>query len=532
MLDSPLLIFGWFLLGASLTALIATWRPHLTQLAALFFALGGGLFWWSLGRELPHAWTAVSQMESGVLSAWRWEVDALNWPLGGVVLLLGTAVLLRYFLSSSHQEYPYLVYHPALALLLMGAALAAVWAGTLAALLTGWSFFALAWSLTLYLAVPADDAGPPNLSRLFWLLSPLWLLALAAAWTPPAALADGWNLAAWPVASLAALSLAVLVQMGVLPFATWQPYQQSLPSQTKTSLFLLPPIVGAGLLMRLSDSGAVGIGLALALTLAAFLTMLSGLRRAWMVVHLPGRLLPKIALFMGALTFLVGLWGGSQALLSELRAATLGMGILFLLDVKTIPRARLWLLIPPVAALVSLAGLPLTAGFIGLSALYTAWWINGRYMLLLAAVILLAPMITAVILHLRDRISFEESPSSPLLVQEILADLGLFLPILGLFMLAPAAYTNSAPAAWAAILLALAGGLLLLRFLGNMREAAQQINRAFTFDFPFARAQEVIGKGLGGFLQALAQATQTLEGDRGLVWLLIFLLLYVIATTL
>lgn len=529
MVDSPLLVIVLLLLGTIVTALLIRWRPQLTTPVATAVTLLSALVWWLLGLQLPQSTTLPAAAETSLLAVWRWQVNANTWSLGGVLLLLVTAVLLNQIVPK--QTIPAAKkLQPALILALTTTGLLALWSATAPTLMLSWTLFACAWGVSLWIVTPDTETTHP-LTMLAWLLLPLWFIALAITLVPAAELVSGWEFAQWPPLAVAALALAALAQMGVLPFQFWRPIKWSPVVSSQPLLHLTPPLVGAGLLMLLADSGVISFGLALSLTLACLLGMLSGLRRGWTQLHNPARLLPNLAFATGALTFLVGLWAGSSALGAALRVYALGLGILFLLGDELIARSRWWRLLPGLFALASLAGIPLTAGFVSLATLYAAWWHNGRFILIFVTMILLLPLLTAVLLHLQDRYRADLPHTKPT-AYELIADVGLFLPMLGLLMLDSAVIATVPIVAWIAIFLTLIVSLLLPRFLGELRDVGTQVEAAFTFDLPTARIIRVINQAGSGIVRTVAEAAAILQGDRGLIWLLVFALLYILATNL
>ncbi len=529
MFESPFLVIGLLLVGTAVTAFVTRWRPQLAAPVATAVVLISTLFWWILGRQLPQTISLAPATDSTLFTGWRWQVDANTWVLGGVLLLLATAVLLHQY-STKNTNPAAKQLQPTLILLLSAAGLLALWSGSLFTLLASWTLFALAWGVCLWTITPKGEISKP-LTKMAWLMLPLWFIALAVAFVPSSSLTTGWELNQWTSLAITALALASLAQMGVLPVQFWRPFNAPSEISIQPLLHLTPPLVGAGLLMLLADSGAIRSGLALLLTLACLLGVLSGLRRGWMQLHIPDRLLPNLAFATAALTYLVGLWAGSNALNAAMRAYVLGLGILFLLGDSLVARTRWWRLLPGLFALASLAGVPLTAGFISLSTLYTAWWQNGRFILIVVAMILLIPLLTAVLLHLQDRYRADLKAAQPT-PYELVGDVGLFLPLLGLIMIDSSTITSVPPVVWVALLITLIISLLLPRFLGDTQDIGTKVATAFRIELPTARIAEIPNQTGTTLIRTLAEAATILQGDRGLIWLLIFALLYILATNL
>jgi hypothetical protein len=164
-------------------------------------------------------------------------------------------------------------------------------------------------------------------------------------------------------------------------------------------------------------------------------------------------------------------------------------------------------------ALAVLAGLPLTVGFAGRIALSEAWWENGRYLLVIVTTLLHIPLVAGGVLLL-----WRPTTDDKVTIPQTVAFFG---PLLALFSLA--GLREAGLVSWLAVLLPLAGGAVLLRFTGELTIARVAIRRAFMLNLPVRREamwQVVLDLGT-----AVREAARILEGEKGLVWLLAFVVI-------
>jgi hypothetical protein len=525
MLTSPWMIF-WLLLAGAAPAAAAAWRqPRFARPLALGAALLAGLIWlintlrnqpWPL-RFAPPGWFG------GALPPYYWEINVISWSLSGALLLLLTAVLLADLFPPPAAAPTRTRRQPAAALLLGASVLLTLWAASLPGLLLGWCALAGAWTLVYSGAQsrPAAGAGLPP--RLGWLLLPLLLLAGATAWSPPGAALAGNNRHRANTALVAGGSLprwgsgrciagVRCVSLSTLP---------GLPL-----LHLAPPLAGVALLTRLAFPAP---GLVLLLTLIGLLSMLAGVRHAWAHAQTPQRTVAALALLQASLTFLAGLWAGATAAVAEAHVLALALTVLFLALYQQPLRRRWQPLLGALAALAALAGLPPTVGFVGHGALYAAWLANGRFVLMLASALLLAPVIALTFSLLRERSAAPEAPETSSLPARLATVASLLLPLAGLFVFDWRALTTvSQVVALVLLATAVAGLLLLPRLLSEHAALRRALRQAFSVRLETNTAVTRARQARQGLITALTDAEAILEGERGLLWLLLFLVIFLL----
>lgn len=491
-------------------AAAARYQPRLIKATAVSLTLLTLLLWVGLRGSLP-----LAPAGDGL---YGWAIDAPTWSLGGAWLLLLLGALL---LSRQPAGAPQISPWPqsGAMLLLGGVGLAALWAGTPALALTAWLALALAWGAA---ARSQLTLGARALAR------PLAGLLLAALglWYG-AALGGGADWATWPAAARTAALLAILVQMGSIPLVGGRVLALVAGRETAVLLLLAPSMAGAAMLLRLVATGPTP-HLPL-LTLVALLGVLAGLWRAWANRAEPAQVGAALALTAGGLLVLAGVWAGPAAAAAEGRVLALAVGGVFLarpLGARP-PGRDGWLAIGPqlagwLLALAALAGLPLTAGFNGRAALYQAWLTADGWALVLVTALLHIPL-TAVI-FLAGLAGQQDAAEPPAAAPDLAAGAGRLLLAVGLLAWPALPLGEVAVVAWLALLLPAAAGLLLARW---GRHAP-----------PWETAVRWPVNGLGRRLGRLAQpainavydAADLLEGERGLLWLLLLAALLALAS--
>ncbi|MBK8985747.1 MAG: hypothetical protein IPM39_06640 [Chloroflexi bacterium] len=311
--------------------------------------------------------------------------------------------------------------------------------------------------------------------------------------------------------------MAGVAYLTAVPLFGWRVLIEGAKRETAVLLLLSPLLAGAALLARLSATGPMP-GLLL-FTLAGLLLILAGLWRAWEHRTDPARFGAALALAAAGFVLLAGLWAGPDAAAAEARAWSLAVAGLFLVArwrrVAPADQAG-WLangqrLIGLVLALAALTGLPLTAGFNGRAALFEAWLAAGGWVLVAVLALLQVGLVTAVCLFGlgQQETSDQAGPAAPDLAESaarLLLALGLLAwPVLG----------GVSWVVWTALLLPLLGGLLLARLLQNAPPAPTAVR------WPVILASGHWGGGLRLLVSAVRDAAALLEGERGLLWLLL-----------
>jgi hypothetical protein len=538
MLISPLTLLGFLLIGTAVTYLVAARWPRYIYLVGCTVSGLGILIWLALGQQLPLVGSAGSLPDSHLFPAWHWQIDNAIWSLSGILLLLVFSLLL--FRAGQAESSPANFNHfqfqltrftwqPVLILALTVTGLAALWAATLATFMVIWTLLAILWTLYVLTTQKEITALTSPLHRFFWMLMPLLFAGIAAATEPgPMVLLDMGN---WTSTATTAILLASMAQMGVMPLVGWRPRSGLWSPSDGPILHLFPSLVGAGLLVRLVTTGRIDAGIILLLTVFALISILSGIHRSWAHLGSANQLPADMAYALSGLAFLAGIWAGSEALEAGVRLLVLTLTPLFLLARLPISRARWWRGLAPMLALLSLAGFPMTVGFTTLAPIYNVWFANNLYVLILALILLLLPLITAALVFVR--IHYDQHHDAKSQQFSVTMEVAQLSSATGLIMLGSMSMGDITLFTWLALLATAAGALLLARYVSEVQEIVSTVDTALSADrLPFASYTGTFQRFGRQVIMTLSEAAFILEGDRGLLWLTAFLaiLLFMIAS--
>jgi len=529
MLISPFFLLGLLLVGATITYLVAARWPRYTYYAAPAVSGLGLICWFLLGRQLPQSISLGDWQTNLLIPTWQWVVDETVWPLGGILLLF---VFALFIFRAGEADVPAALvegfnfrlnraqWQPIILLCLAAAGLAVMWSATMMTFMMTWTLLGLSWTLFLLTTGETRTDLPSVMRHLFWILVPLLFAGIVAASQPFGT--DFLDIGNWPAITVAAILLTVMAQMGLMPFVGWRPRSEPLSPDAGAVLHLIPSLAGAGLLVRLVSTGHIDSNIALLLTIIALLGILSGLRRVWMYGQSSSRLPADLALSLSSLAFLVGIWTGAQALIAAVQLLVFVSTILFLLERLPVLRARWWRGIAPLLAFLAMAGFPLTAGFTTLTAVYDVWFANYRLVFVLALVVLLLPLLTAVFIKIRDSIM-----SQPVIGRQrnlLLMEGGQMLAALGLIMVGGRPLGDIHLLTWLMLLVTAAGAVLLSRYVGEVQNVVITVNAAFIpGNEHLSRFWIAVSKIGHQIVSILSEAAYILEGDQGLLWLTAFL---------
>jgi hypothetical protein len=428
---------------------------------------------------------------------WAWTIGEENWWPSAALLLLALVALIANVRGSGSPGSGWRL------LLVAGAALAAAWADSPAALVTTWALL----GAVLWLVQRGAGAAPARQS-LFW-LAPL-ALWLAAAVYPPAATALRLRALSAPSLTQALWLLAAMVAIGAFPLHFWRTTPSGNRRELDTMMALAPAAAGA-VLLSIVAGGAAATTYALPLTLAGMLGLLWAAYQAWSQRQYPPSLAMALVLGEASLLMLLAVWGGPEAVLAQTRVLLLGAGLLLL--ATGVGEQSPWQRLALIPSLAALAAFPLTAGFAGRGALYSAWLASENWLLLLVAVLLQAPLLAAAVALVWPQ---TWPPGRP-----VLPALAPLLAVLGL--ISWQALGEIAPLVWAAIALQIVGALALFRYASQVEELEQALQEALALNLdgrPAAAALREVSRTVGG---AIRDATRMLEGEAGLLWVLFFL---------
>jgi len=496
------LLFWLLLAGSATCAVLERFRPAWVWPTAVSFLGLTLIIWATLGSQLPLSTPFLTWSASGYLPDWTWRVDGTSWILTIWLLVVITAVSLRPLLQKSASiDKPRA---PASVLLLTAAALSAIWSDSFTGLLAGLTLLVASWLAALWLAGERSNA--------FLFKGSVLLVGL---------------LLAWPIGSSRTALLAAALLLNVWPLPLWQPRTTETGTAVAILTPLLPPLGGGLLLLRLLPVAQLSPGISLLLTALGLVGFMRGVQLAWNRLHLPGYAVTALLLAQSHLLLLAAIWVGVAGVVAELRVLLLAGGALYLLVTQSNAQNWLRLAIGSVA-LAALAGLPLTAGFVSRAGLYAIWLADGRWALVLVLALLHVPLIMAGVWLL-----LAKSPTTPESNKQTLHNWlreGLpILPALGLFSVSNVMWGNVPLLVWLAILGAAAAGLLLPRFVGEVQDVRLTLRQALGTERPPVGRLPSLKELALGVQTAVNDAADILDGDSGLLWLLLLAVIIILA---
>jgi len=505
----------------------------------------------SPARDLPA---------SGAISRWRpffgsdlaYYVDGLAFLLAALMALVALATIAP---GLGHSEYPEGSSHPAL-LTLLAAGLSFVFSANLITLCLSWVIF----DLTFLWALAASDRGGlrmrivPRVLNLSCLAC-LSLLAAALLLSPgDAGLSSGLDLAIQAERSISAsvfglILLAALIRVGLYPLQLWIPIgvEASLPA--RSLLHLVPASAGLYLLARLSAwagdvlslSKGGGLPYGQVLTVAGSLAFFIGALLAWAETDLSKTLSFIMISQVGYAVASLAIANPPTMIVILLPSLNLVLclGLLFLSQDRS-GLESLWARAASGLAIASLAGVPLTLGFVGRWHLYHSL-LTGSNLAFLALSLLAETFLFAALLGMWSAIAIRVFPSefayqrssvvgAALLATPILV-LGLHLPVLRLLMKAVSFPTlagllrSTTIVQWATLFLPLLGGYLLQRYRQRIFDPVEpfwlKLSTALRLEWLYSLLGQIVA-GAAGVLRIVGRVS---EGRGYLGWIVVMGLL-------
>jgi hypothetical protein len=523
----PLSIILLLLAGSIVTFFLERSRPDLVRrVGALFLVLIIGI-WFLAGRSLPITSDLASTPALGQMSLLFLTVDNLAWNLSLYLLLLVLVLLLAADVRRDDKMLGAKVTPYILAATV--AALLALWAGSLAALVSSWTLLAIIWSTMLWVAGNGRENSSELIRRLGGLLLAVLLLWLAQA-VGGGVRSGPLNPGAWSTQTHMMALAAIVVQLGIFPLHWWRPIRWRLPPAEAALIHLLPALAAGSLLARITIQTVLEPGVSAILIGLGFLSLFYGVHRAWQQVGEIRRVVPYLVLAQAGV-LIVTAQAGTEAVVAEIRVLVLACGGLFL--ALGWPRLRSDLaLVGPLLMVTAIASLPLTAGFVGLAAIYDTWLSSsGGFLLVAVMTLLLIPLVTIMI---KVVLRHESNEYRPVLTVFGTLQFSLSLLLLGLGLLTLPNYPLSEVnmLSWLAILCISAGAFFLSRKSEPILEAQQKLQETINigrFASRFRASVASLSAVARSSLTAIREASSILEGEGGMLWLLLFIVILVLA---
>jgi multicomponent Na+:H+ antiporter subunit A len=327
--------------------------------------------------------------------------------------------------------------------------------------------------------------------------------------------------------------LAALVRVGLYPLHLWMPIEVEASLPARSLLHLVPASAGLYLLVRLSTWAGGGIPYGQALSIAGCLAFLIGALLAWIEDDLSKTLsfvmISQVGYTIASLTVAQP---PTMVVLPSLNLV-LCLGLLFLSQDRSEP-GSLWARAASGLAMASLAGVPLTLGFVGRWHLYYSL-LTGDHLAFLALSLLAETFLFAALLRMWAAISIRVFPAefayqrpsvigAALLAAPVLI-LGLYPPVLRPLIEIIAFPTpadllrTTSIVQWAAFVLPLLGGYLLQRHRQRMFDPFKPFWLKLTMALRLEWLYSLIGQIADGAAGALRIVGQVSEGRGYLGWI-------------
>jgi len=415
-----------------------------------------------------------------------YHVDGLAFLFAALMALVGVAAIAPGLGRSEYSDGP----SPAALLALLAAGLSFAFSANLITLCLSWVVFDLAFLWALAASNPGGSrmTSPPGLGgteggRLIRIVPRILNLScLACLSLLAAALLLGDDSLPLRSSSLSApvfglILLAALVRVGLYPLHLWIPIgvEASLPA--RSLLHLVPTSAGLYLLARLSISVNGGVPFGQVLAITGGLAFLVGALLAWIETD-PSQTLSFVMISQVGYTILSLAIASLPTMVVILLLGlnlVLCLGLLFLSQDRS-ELGSLWVRAATGLAMASLAGVPLTLGFVGRWHLHHSL-LTASHLALLALSLLAETFLFAALLRMWSAITIRVFPpqfayqrssvvGGALLAAPVIV-LGLYPPMLRFLMEAVSFPTiaDLLPATtvtqWAVLFLPLLGGYLL-----------------------------------------------------------------------
>ncbi len=345
------LILGALAIGASELARLR--RPTGILIITALLSLAA---LWTVPSELPvtqiiAAWQPVSVFTVPL----SFRVDHTAWLLAlGLLLVLLTAAFTWGAYPGRSRPAP-----RAVALLLVAAALAGIFASNLLTLAVAWGMLDLAFVVAL-LVRGGSEVGRRAASAIVVNTASTLCVWIAALLIENQQGSLYWHLLQAPEDARAWLMAAAVLRVGLYPFHQWLPVELGKEPDRAIIIFIVPTVSGLALWVRMAIVRALPADSIV--PLLAVLSLVVGSVLAWRSSQ-PRNGLPFIALCLAGS---VGLLAAAGASSTQLAAATLNWMFISasLFIARGLDRRQPYWSVGSLIALLSVAALPATLGFV------------------------------------------------------------------------------------------------------------------------------------------------------------------------
>jgi hypothetical protein len=514
--------------GAIVTLLLARYRPRFSVDAAAIFSVLTLVVWILAGRDLPILPKETSgQLEFG-LAMGRFAVDETAWWVCfSILLLLVSSLVLmvaanRTIHSESRLSFKR-VSAAFLSLLLVSGVLLSIWASSMPALATGWTLVVLTWIPFVWVARKDREDNRKAIARAALMLTSLLFLGLAAASQPNLSTlflaSENWSDPSKVWAMLGATAL-----IGAFPLHWWRPSPGRFVIGSTAIVYLAPSIAGAYFLARLAGGEPNGVTIfTVLLTIFGLLGLVYSIGICWSNPDNRLAIVGALALSQISLILLAAAWTNTETVILLIQVLALAVGGLFLgiawpMKMSNLVKTPMWF------QAAALAGLPLTAGFIGLSSLYADQIALNRTILSIVIAIVLMPILAAAIL-----LVWEEGANKRVLdiskYGQALLVFSLTLPALGLFVFPLSRDVIGGGPSWILILFSTLGAIAMSWYATKNPDVRETVSGGFHISPSWPAANRVLRSIAAGANLFIREAATILDGEGGMLLLLVLIVI-------
>ncbi len=490
----------------------------------------------ALARDLPVSDTIISRWSPFLESDLVYHVDGLALLFAALMALAGLATIMP---SLGHSECPETSSHATL-LALLAAGFSFVFSANLITLGASWVVFDLAflWALA------ASNRGEskrviPRILNLSCLACLSLLAAALLLGQGGASLSLRPSSISVPVWGL--ILLAALIRVGLYPLHLWIPIGVEANLPARSLLHLVPASAGLYLLARLSVPAGAGLPYWQALAIAGSLAFFVGALLSWIETDLGKALSFTMISQVGYVVASLAIARPPTMVVALLPSLNLVLclGLLFLSQDRS-ELGSLWAKGASGLAIASLAGVPLTLGFVGRWHLYHFLLADGN-LAFLAVSLLAEAFLFAALLRMWSVVSIRVFPAefayhrsytvgAALLAVPVLI-LGLHPPVLR-FLVDAVSFPTLADllrrttiVQWATLFLPLLGGYLLQRHRQRIFDPVEAFWLRLATALRLEWLDALIGQSIAAVTGALRIAGRMSEGRGYWGWIAVLGLL-------
>jgi hypothetical protein len=531
---SPLLPILCLLAGAVLIALSTLVRfrwPGLIMVISTGSAVATML---PLVQRLPSTAIALDWRPATLLgSAVSLRVDSTAWLFGLALIVAGFAAAVTWVVVPAQGRSTPSDLSRALVLAMLAVGLASVFAANLLTLAMSWGMLDALFCLALL--ARGETGTQTSAGRRAQLVLGLNGLATLSLWLVAILIEQDhvspyWHLLILPPTARLLMGLAAALRLGLYPLHIWQPIELAGELDRAILIYLIPASAGLALWVRLAAIQGLPEG-NLWPTIALITALIGGVQ-AWLKAD-PRESLPHLALGYGGLLILAATAASPTTATLVAGAASWLLGLTLLFMGQPFTRSRWpWASVSAVGV-ASLAGLPLTIGYVGRLGFYRGL-VAGPIGLLVLAMLAEILLISAMLRRLT--ISDVEPPMPKGIPAHVGYAIALAVAAAPLLLAGvirtPAAQPmlSMTPSAWLAWAIPLAGAVVLTFVAGRLRslrsewgaglEQVLRLDWLYSMLLPLVRSPARVGLLIADLL----------EGDAAFLWMLVILalvLLYV-----